>query len=116
MFFFSQEALIRQPLAGRPPYEDMYGPQFRAHTCDILSAQTTADPRRRSVIETYCGSKNSITDGLKQLGYKVDRTCMYRRLVPNHVCIFWSCYPVLAIFRFHFFYFFFVNVLCVALL
>ena len=66
----------------------MYGPQFRVHTHDILAAQTTADPRRRSVIETYCGTTDSIAEGLKQLGYKVDRTCMYRRLVPHRVCIF----------------------------
>ena len=67
---------------------------------DILAAQTTADPRRRSVIETYCGSTKGFAEEMKTRGYKVDPTCMYRRLIPSRVCSFF----VFIFFSFFFFF------------
>ena len=55
---------------------------------DILAARTTADPRRRSVIQTYCGSTKGFAEEMKEHGYAVDQSCMYRRLIPNRVCGF----------------------------
>ena len=76
---------MRKVGAGRESYEEKY-PDFQSAFWKAISRKTSADPRRRSIIGRYHGGLRTLGHDMRQSGFVVTDTPLYRRFVPKRVC------------------------------